>query len=289
VRRTWRRIAGHGGVPIATERTSWGDGSPTTVVAAHATGFCKEVFRPVVAELVDLVPAGDVIATDQRGHGDSGAIDPPLDWWDLGRDLAAVVDGAQGLVGIGHSGGSAALVMAELLAPGTFRRLLLVEPILLPPPYEPREPAIMRSARRRRRHFASLEEAKVNFRGKTVFAAWDPRALDAYVKGGLRPDGAGWTLKCTPEAEVETYRTASLHAAWERLGEVRSNVTVVAGSESDTHPRGFAEETARRFLSADAVIVPDVSHTLVMERPELMARYLAEALETGSGWADDAR
>ena len=73
-----------------------------------------------------------VLAADQRGHGDSSTPPPPYDWWDLGRDLLAVVDACrlERPGGPGPLSGAAALVLAELLRPGAFASLALVEPII---------------------------------------------------------------------------------------------------------------------------------------------------------------
>ena len=69
----------HDGLSIAAR---FGQGDPR-VVFAHATGFCKETWDPVI----DLLDGPGILAIDQRGHGDSGVADPPFDWWDLGRDV----------------------------------------------------------------------------------------------------------------------------------------------------------------------------------------------------------
>jgi pimeloyl-ACP methyl ester carboxylesterase len=212
--------------------------------------------------------------------------DPPFDWWDLGRDVLTALDdaGCRRPLGVGHSAGGAALVLAELLRPGTFASLLLIEPIILPPPFVRVEQFSMtEAALRRRAVFASREDALESFRGRGPFARWTPAALEAYIDHGFRDEDGSWRLKCDPEVEAEFYRSATVHGAWDRLGEVTCPVTVVGGEDSATHPRDFLERQAGRFRAARLEMVPGATHFVPMERPEAVARLVRDALEEAAG------
>ncbi len=271
-------VAGDG-VEIAT--ASWGptSGSPLFVLV-HATGFCKEVCSPIVDDLAEMRTGFGAVAIDQRAHGDSGSAGPPFDWWDVGRDVAQLATAASPVIGVGHSAGGAALLLAELARPGTFASLLLVEPIVFPPPYGrfPDNP-MSAMARRRRDRFASRAEAHANWRSKPTFADWDDRALRAYVEGGLRPDGSEYTLKCTREAEAEFFMAATEHRAWDRLGEISPQATVIAGEHSTTHQEPFLQQLVAQLPSASYEIVPDSSHMVWMERPGVIASRAAQLLD----------
>ncbi len=247
------------------------------IVTVHATGLCKEVHRPVIGELAQLEASGWVTSIDQRAHGDSDVPPPPYSWWDIARDLLVVLDGAEGTVGFGHSSGAAALVLAELLAPGTFAAMVLVEPIILPPGIEfDDDHPVVRSALRRKAAFADRSAAAANFAGKEPFIGWRPDALDAYLDHGLTPGPDGARLKCPPDAEAEFYRGATRHLGWDRLGEVGCPVVLVAGERSNSHDRPFLDRQASRFGNIDHVeVVAGASHFVVQERPEVMAQILA--------------
>lgn len=244
----------------------------------HATGFCKELWGPVAA----LLQPHPVLAPDQRGHGDSSTPPPPYDWWDLGRDLLALV-AAGGLarpVGLGHSSGAAALVMAELLRPGTFASLALAEPIIFPvPPVRMEDNPMSLAAQRRRRAFPSPETAADSLRGRGAFAGWTEEALALYVTCGLRPEEGAWVLKCSPETEAEFYRGATAHGAWSRLGEVACPVVLVAGAASTSHSGPFIEAMAECFADARLEVVPGAGHFLPMERPEAVAALVSSLLD----------
>ncbi|MCU1367158.1 MAG: hypothetical protein JWN39_2797, partial [Ilumatobacteraceae bacterium] len=112
-----------------------GDG-PITLYA-HATGFHAHCWTPVTADLPQLHNVG----YDARGHGDTPigadwAASDHVDWHVYGHDCALVAESlsADGQVlGVGHSMGGAALLMAALAAPELFRGLVLYEPIVMPP------------------------------------------------------------------------------------------------------------------------------------------------------------
>jgi len=249
------------------------------LVLAHATGFCKECWDPVTAR--PALEGRAWVAFDQRAHGDSDAPRLPFDWWDTARDVLAVVDrtGWNRCVGVGHSSGGAALAMAEILRPGTFSALVLVEPIVLPGPVGRRDDnPLAAGAERRRSLFPSLEAARALFRGRGPFALWSEAALSAYVRGGLRRDGDVWTLKCAPEHEAEHYRVAWATGAWGRLGEVRCPVVVTGGELSASHPRTFLEELTSRFTRARLHMIPGATHFAPMEDPEAVAALVGEVL-----------
>jgi pimeloyl-ACP methyl ester carboxylesterase len=169
--------------------------------------------------------------------------------------------------------------MAELLRPGTFASLALLEPIIFPfPPTRVEDFPMTQAALRRRRSFPSPEAAAESLRGRGAFAGWTEQALTIYTTYALRPEGEGWGLKCAPEIEAEFYRGAAAHGAWARLQEIACPVLLVAGADSDSHPAPFLKEIRERFREARVEVVPGAGHFLPMERPEAVAALLAPLL-----------
>lgn len=261
-------IISRGGLTIGFEVV----GDPQFVFI-HANGFCKETWHPVIDEL----GAPGHVSIDQPGHGASEAPEPPFDWWDFGRNALDVLaaTGADRLIGVGHSSGAATLAMAEILCPGTFDRLVLVEPIIPPPPYERVEQhPLITGALRRRTLFESPDDAIGSYRGRGPFELWEERALQAYVTHGFEAVDGGWRLLCSPEVEAEVYRSSAAHGAWERVSEIGCDVDLVAGEASDTHHAEFAQRQAERFEAARLHIVPGAGHFVPMEQPAALARII---------------
>ena len=249
------------------------------VVFVHATGFCKELCDPIIADTRELTPRFRAVAIDQRAHGDSDVPEPPFDWWDIGRDIVDLVGDTTPVVGVGHSSGGAVLALAELTRPGTFDALVLVEPIILPPPYARYQDNHMAAgALRRKPGFPSRTCAYENLVTKEAFAGWEDRAMRAYVDGGLRDTSTGVVLKCAPQSEAEFFMAATDHGAWERLGEISVPTLLLAGAGSTTHQQPFLAELTSRFQNATAEIVPETSHFVWMEKPGLVAERVAAAI-----------
>jgi pimeloyl-ACP methyl ester carboxylesterase len=234
------------------------------VYFAHATSFCGQVWRPVV----DALEGIENKTWDFAGHGVGPQLSPPFDWSVFGEQ--AIDETEPGGVGVGHSMGAAALVMAQLRDP-RFEFLVLVEPIILPGPHRRSDHHMSEVALKRKRWFPSREVARENFLSRPAFAGWDRRALEGYLEGGLADAGGRVRLACDPEVEAEVYRGSTAHDTWEHLGGVEIPVLILAGARSDTIPPELARAQAARFPRAGVEIVPDAGHFLPMERPGLVA------------------
>lgn len=271
-----------GGVTLAVHE--WGGDAGPALLLCHATGFHGVVWQPVAERLV--ARGHRVYSFDFRGHGDSDAPDAAYHWDDFGRDVLAVVDDlgiAGDAVGVGHSKGSAALVIAESERPGTFRRLWLYEPIIFPsdPPIGPQANALSERARRRRLVFSSPEEAFDNFAGKPPLDVLAPEALRAYVEHGLRPrDDGSWELKCKGEVEARVYEMGSAHEGFRRLAAVGCPAVVVCGEHSDAIPPSFGQLHVDRLTNGRLEVAEGLGHFGPLENPDAavasIERLLAE-------------
>ncbi len=261
--------------PLAT---SGPEPEQASLLSCHATGFCKEVLAPTVRSLEDRVGDLGACHVDLPGHGASTPWEGPLGWHEAAEAVVALLAPDQaGLLGVGHSYGGAVLARAEILRPGSFQHLLLIEPIILPPPYAPQDIPLAVGAARRRPSFDSREAAKHRF-GVGPFANWREDVLDAYVDFGFVDDGDRWVLRCKPDVEAETFRQGSNVDTWDRVGEIDCPVTIVAGSESGTHHDPYLSLLADRFLDVEVVVLDGLGHLAPMEDPEAVGAVLADAI-----------
>ena len=261
-----------------------GEGPP--ILFAHATGFHGHVWRPVARRLED---GFRLFTFDERGHGDTPPSEDGQSWHGFARDALAVVD-ATGIgdarpFGVGHSAGGAALILAELERPGTFRGLWCFEPILppAPPPDAPPFPSnanpLAMGARRRREVFPSKDAAFDNYAGKLPFEVLDPESLRAYVDFGFDelPDGTV-RLKCHGEVEARTYEMAGGHHAVERVGELQCPITFASGGRTDTMFSGeYLERLAERVPHGRTEVFADLGHFGPLQDPEAIAASIRRA------------
>ena len=276
-----RRIPSSAGVEVAAYDLG-GDGPP--LLFAHATGFHGHVWTPLFASLADAFHG---YTFDERGHGDSTApAGRDFDWHGFADDVLAVIDGfgVSRPFAVGHSAGGAALLLAEIARPGTFRALYCFEPIVFPfPPFPNGENPLSAGALRRREVFASKEEAYENFSSKPPFSVLHRDALRAYVDWGFDelPDGGGVRLKCHREDEAEVYRMGSAHGGFARLGEVRCPVTLACGAATDAVTPELLALQAAELPSARTEVMDGVGHFGPLEDPTRVADSIRRAFLGG--------
>ncbi len=266
---------------IAT--VDWGgDGPP--LLLHHANGFCGALWDPVVQKLRDRFRC---LAIDARGHGDSTRPAPSRPgsyrWVEMAADLAAVgrrlldeIGAERFAAGIGHSFGGTLTLTAASRFPSLYERILLVDPVIIPPAVAKSPERIQRSqgmvdrARKRRDGWASRDEAREFFLSRKLFDDWEPRALELYVEEGLRDRGDGTVgLKCPGAVEGAIF-----------AGDQGMDVfAVAAGVEVPTRllwarrgnfPRELYDHLTAPMADADIVDM-EAAHLMVMEEPARVA------------------
>jgi pimeloyl-ACP methyl ester carboxylesterase len=268
------------GVPVAVHDLG-GEGRPALLV--HATGFHGRVFSPLAALLGQGLHC---LGPDLRGHGESG-VPPGLDfnWLGFADDILAVVDALEldSPVGIGHSCGGAALLLAEQARPGTFSKLYCFEPVVFPsgevPSSKLAEP-LAKGARQRREVFASREEAYANYASKAPLATFDERALSAYVEFGFEDLADGTVrLLCRGDNEARVYENGFRHPAFSRLGEIACPVVLACGAESHDFPPALLKLLVDRLVDGRLEVLAGLGHFGPLEQIEVVAESVIRALD----------
>lgn len=254
-----------------------GSGRPTLL--CHTTGMHGAVWEPMARALEGGLERW---AIDFRAHGASVVPpDTPLPWTGFRDDVLAAVDGLElapgAILGIGHSMGGAALLLAEQARPGTFAGLWLFEPIVPPPGLLPTRldglpNPLAEGAARRRATFPSTAEALANFASKPPLHQLRADALHAYVRHGFVEDASGdgsVHLACRPDDESRTFQAAG-HDGFGRLGEVACPVVVACGDEP-FGPVVFAPSIAEALPAGRLERFGQLGHFGPLEAPERVA------------------
>lgn len=259
-----------------------GTGRPTLL--SHATGFHGAVWEPLSASLGDTFERW---AIDFRAHGSSVVPhDHSLPWSAMGDDVLTVLDALSlprgEILGVGHSMGGAALLMAEQVRPGTFAGIWVFEPITPPPGGLAEGPNhLAERARKRRPHFDSLADAVTNFASKPPLAVARADALHAYVRHGFVAGDDGLVhLACRREDEARIYEGGGSHGTFERLDLVRCPVLVVCGGDP-AGPSTFAPAIVDALPDGRLERHPHLGHFGPLEAPAELAasvRAFADAL-----------
>jgi pimeloyl-ACP methyl ester carboxylesterase len=211
---------------LAAECLRINEASRDSVLLLHGLGFNKEMFRPTMAKLAESDRLRDVLAFDMPCHGDSESVplrtdngEAFVDWRDLTEALREAVGAwrQQNPPGcklhcLAHSMSGAVSVQACITQQEPlFASLVLVEPIILPPPYTRRfsqmpasNPAL--SASKRRDNFASVADAIEYYSTREAYLKWNPESLRLHVEHSFRANSEGGiTMKMPRDVQAAIY------------------------------------------------------------------------------------
>lgn len=206
------------------------------------------------------------IALDLRGHG-AAAARRPISPGACVADVVAAVPSSFDLAGY-SLGGRLALHVA-LAHPDRVRRLVLVSSSA--GIEDPDERAARRHADAElagRIEAGSIEEFCDRWRAQPLFAA-DPAHVDELARRDHRRN-----RPADLAAALRGLGAGVMEPVWDRLGELRMPVSVMAG-ERDVRYAALARRLARELPRGEAVIVPGAGHALALEAPEAVAAVLA--------------
>ena len=254
---------------------------PLDLIFLHANGFNALTYRQVLAPLASRL---HMLAVDQQGHGSSPrriAIEGRKSWTDLAADVLALLDLLDGppVVLAGHSMGGAVSVFTAALRPERVRALALFDPVLPPRDQVTRflaldgRPArgdvLAEGAERRRAIFPSRQAALESYRGRGAFKAWPEAALIDYVTDGFvdRDDGQV-ELACAPAWEASNFR-AHGHDPWDAVARLSCPTTVLRAAFGSTCGLVSADQLPASVPHRHVETIPDSTHFLPIERPEL--------------------
>lgn len=226
-------------------------------VLVHGIGMGRGVFGDLVEE---LGAAGEVIALDLPGFGDSPKPRRPLDMAACGDLVAALLDalGVRDGVLVGHSMG--AQVVTETLArhPDLRGRAVLVSPTVNP---------------------AERSAVVQGLRLLQDIAIESPKVLAL---------GAVHYVKAGPVWYAKTLRRMVGHRIEDVLPRLDADTLVIRGEVDRVSPREWAREVARLVPRGVLREVPDRGHEAMIRTAQPAATLIAEHAAGTSGRTPDS-
>lgn len=267
-------VESHDGIKIALHHLG-GDGPP--LVVCHATGFCGQAYRPMVAGLTQVF---SVWAIDFRGHGASQiTAQATMVWEDYARDLLAAVGhlGGGPVPAIGHSLGGATTLFAEVLQPRTFSAAWLFEPIVFPPVFLHKPSVMAAAAERRRAEFDSRAEALARYASRPPLNLLRADSLASYVEHGFIDTDTGTVrLACRPHHEAMTFANAGV-VTTELVASVQMPVVIAAGTDDpDDAAAAFAPPAATALPNGELALFDHMGHFGPLQSPNRIAAAAVE-------------
>ncbi|CAG8442927.1 12012_t:CDS:10 [Diversispora eburnea] len=232
--------------------------------------YHKEVWEPIIRGLNEKRgkswSGGTMYAFDATNHGDSAILNQDIlpnsfKWTDNARDILQIIDHFKikgPIVGVGHSMGGCAMLMAEIFRPGTFSALVSIDPVLYP--------------FRMNEYKSFSEAAKGSFLRHAFFKAWDSEVLDLHIVSELILDlpSGEVTLKCPKDQEsyVFGHDNDTVFDAFSGLPEIDCSVLFIIGSGSFLiNSQDLALFKASRCKNGHLITI-DCGHLVPLEKPQ---------------------
>ena len=262
-----------------------GNGPPLLML--HATGFHGRCYRAIAEHLHDHF---HVWAPDLRGHGDS--VTPhntSLGWASMVDDVLAITEhlGVDSWAVAGHSMGGAVAAKTAYLHPELVSAGWLFEPVIFPVAAEiptDRGNMLAETARRRRHHFDSFDEAIERYAAAPPFAQVSREVISDYVMAGFVETDNGVTLKTPGETEARIFEGVDLEL-FAQLPSISAPFTV-ASSEDDNPPSQVAGSIADQLPNGHSSLWAEYTHFGPFENPhraasEILTAVLPNPVPTG--------
>lgn len=267
-------------------------GTGPLIHLAPANGFPPLTYVPALAP---VLARHRVISLPPRAMWpDIGAPpEAPRSWTTLADDLLGGFSAHHlpPVIGIGHSFGAVASLLAATRDRPRFTALALLDPTIAPPAFmehfrEQRRRGemafrpLVQGARKRRDRFVNAAEAFDYWRDKPLFADWSDVALWSYVEAMLRPSGEGdFTLTWSPAWEAHYYESFYTET-WDDLARLDRSLPllVVGGATSDTFVPEAAQLLRQRLPHAEPHTIHGHGHLFPQSAPEATGRILADWL-----------
>ena len=268
----------------------WEGTSESVVLLLHATGFHARCWD----KTVDALPSNcRVLALDLRGHGRSTKTGP-FSWYDFGNDVLTFIDmqDLNHVVVAGHSMGGHCAVYAAAQRTERISALVLVDPVILSPTqYAERASAVNAPSieehpiARRRNQWQSPQEMFDRFKNRHPFDKWRQDVLLDYCEHGLLTNKHGYELACPPHIEASIYMGTSHRNLDHLLSRATQPTIVMRAKQRDANAQmmDFANsptwpELADTMPNATDMYLPELTHFIPMQRPDLVATEIRKFL-----------
>ena len=264
--------------------------SKLNFIFSHANGFNGRVYKPLLHKINNDY---NIHTYDMRGHGDTTLKANPNNlksWYSFRDDLMSVIKNMQTPVVLsGHSMGATASLLVALKRPDLVKKLILIEPVILPLRYivsyrflqfiklAHYVSPLARNASIRRNSWDTKEEAIKYFREKKLFSKTSDEIVENYVEYGLKKE-TQYKLKCDPLWESACFRLTS-HEVWFDLKHIDIPVKIVL-TPGSLVCNNISQSRIKKYIPhSDICFIDQSTHMLPLEKINQVSAEINNFLE----------
>ncbi|MGV3624802.1 MAG: alpha/beta fold hydrolase [Archangium sp.] len=257
-----------------------GDGP--VVHFAHANGFPPGTYSKLLRELTKRFR---VVAMKSRQLRRDVSPSTLINWEVLADDLVDSLRAANltSVIGVGHSMGGVATLIAASRAPELFSKVIALDPVI----FSARDELLFRalkktrlvkhvgparSAHRRREVWPSRAAAAAGYRTKPLFRNFDAESFGDYLKFGLTDFDDGVRLAIPREWEAKVFETGP-DDVWSALKSLTVPSVFIRGSSSDVFSPSASARVTKTVPNSRRLETPG-GHLFPLEHPLTCAQLL---------------
>ena len=247
---------------------------------SHANGFPAQSYE----YLFSLIENAEIRFIDTMGHADYSNM---ADLTHLRDELIDEIEAQprQPVIGMGHSSGAAATLLAAAKRPELFKKIILLDPIVfsgrkrlaiwlskklgLWESYGPAKRALVR-----RVDFSDRSEAFDYFKQKALFKNFHPKCFESYIEHGLKPNDDGMKLAFSAQVEADIFRNVPIKIP-ANLSKLKG--TIIYGDKSSLIAKADINWWRKNAPNLEIVSF-DGEHLFPFEAPEETAKLLNKYL-----------
>lgn len=253
---------------------------------AHANGFHPDTYKAFMAKLIEHYPVSAPLLMPFDPHIHHTIL---TSWNQIADEVATHVRNTnnQGCIGIGHSLGAVSSLIANHRSPGTFKALILLEPVFLPRfiysfigpltniAMRKKIVPVAKIASKRRDTWDSMEQAHTYLRSKKVFKEIKGDHFDTFINSTLVPTPQGKvTLRYTKDWEAQVYATVA--NPWPYLKTVNIPTLILRGENTDVIVPKVWKKMKATNTNVEFLQVENTGHLLPLEAPERVANIVID-------------
>lgn len=256
-----------------------------TIHFGHANGYHPDSYNL----LMDLIRKdNDIVATPFMPFDINRKPSDLKVWNQIGDEIIDTVLqlNAPPVIGMGHSLGAVSSLLAYGKKPALFKKLILIEPVILPQliysmssltpvSITKKFLPVAKIALNRKDKWLSYQAAFDHFRSKSVFAKISDEGLHHHLNAGLittEPEGV--TLRYTKEWEAQVYSTVT--NPWPILKKMKIPTLIIRGAETDVIIPKVWDKLKRKMPNIQFLNIPKTGHLLPFEDPQRVADAILE-------------
>jgi len=252
----------------------------TEVHFSHANGFPAQSYESIFS-LIENIDIGYI---NTMGHASYSNM---ADLTHLRDELIDEVEEkySQPIIGMGHSCGAAATLLAAAKRPELFKKIILLDPIIFSSRkrlgirllknlglWESFSPA--KRARVRRADFIDRSEASDYFKQKSLFKNFHPACFESYIQHGLISTETGMRLTFSAQVEADIFRNVPTKLP-ANLSKLKG--TIIYGNKSEIIGKSDIAWWRKNVPNME-IVAFDGEHLFPFESPQETASLLNKYL-----------